>query len=324
MMRNLIFAIVQRAKEKQRADEFRYHFKMTTNGLLLDESFLFFANHADLQIAMSFDGIREAHDTHRQLKDGGPTFDLLLDKLKMLIEVKPYSMVMSVVNPETAKYLADSVAFMGELGVRYHIISLNYAAPWSKDDFKILEKEYKKVAKLYLTWTKYGKKFYLSPFEVKLSSHINAHCFKEHRCELAEKQISIDPKGYLFPCVQFPQAGKESRFCIGNVNQGIDETARKALHDESEAEKIQCQDCAIKGRCLNTCGCLNWQTTGSINRVSPVLCKNEQILMPIVDKLGNDLFKSKNPHFIHKHYNSAYPFLSLLEDTISGLPPRTE
>lgn len=50
-------------------------------------------------------------------------------------------------------------------------------------------------------WTKGGRKFYLSPFEVKLLSHINQYCYRKERCELAQRQISVDPEGNLYPCV---------------------------------------------------------------------------------------------------------------------------
>jgi len=65
------------------------------------------------------------------------------------------------------------------------------------------------------------------------------------------------------------------------------------------------------------CGCLNWQTTGSINGISPVLCRYEQMLLPIADRVGEVLYKKRDPLFLHKHYNSAYPVLSLLEDTLT-------
>ena len=68
------------ARRATRAGRFR--FKLTTNRLLLDEAFLKFAVRNDVLIAMSFDGIREAHDLHRRLPNGGPTFDVLLERLQ--------------------------------------------------------------------------------------------------------------------------------------------------------------------------------------------------------------------------------------------------
>jgi hypothetical protein len=64
------------------------------------------------------------------------------------------------------------------------------------------------------------------------------------------------------------------------------------------------------------CGCLNWQTTGSVNAISPTLCRHEQMLMPIADRLGRELYRQRNPYFLHKHYNAASPVLSMIEDAL--------
>jgi uncharacterized protein len=318
MMKDRIKALMEYGREMERRQAGRFQFKITTNGVLLDESFLEFSIRNDLLIAMSFDGVREAHDRHRRLADGRPTFDVLVDKLRLLLAVRPYASVLMVINPDTAQHLADSVSFLLDQGCRYLIVSLNYAAQWQESDFRVLQRQYKRLGKLYIQWTKESRKFYLSPLEVKLSSHINRHCFHKERCELAQRQLSVDPAGYLYPCVQFPKAGPDSSWCVGHVDRGIDETARKRIHDASEAEKSSCATCAVKERCNNTCGCLNWQTTGAINEVSPVLCRYEQMLMPIADRVGKVLYRQRNPLFLHKHYNSAYPVLSLLEDTLTS------
>jgi uncharacterized protein len=163
-------------------------------------------------------------------------------------------------------------------------------------------------------WTRQGRKFYLSPFEVKLSSHIQGEEVCKEHCELGIRQISVDPQGYLFPCVQFTTAGPESRWCIGEVATGIDESKRARLRDESQREKEHCRQCSIRRRCHNTCGCLNWQTTGTVSRVSPVLCAYEQMLIPIADRIGETLYGEQNLLFLNKHYNPAYPMASLIED----------
>ncbi len=312
--RTLIYDLVGEARELERRRAGRFHFKVTTNGLLLDEEFLEFSIRENVLVAMSFDGIAAAHDAHRRLRSGAPSYELLLDKLRLLLAVRPYASVLMVINPDTARRLVDSVSLLLDEGARYLLVSLNYAASWRDEDFALLEEELRKLADRYISWTKAGRKFYLSPFEVKLSSHINQHCFRRERCELARRQISVSPDGHLFPCVQFVKAGPESRWCIGHVSTGIDETARKRLHDEAEQEKAPCRQCALRARCNHTCGCLNWQSTGSIASVSPVLCRYEQMLIPIADRIGRSLYRARDPIFLHKHYNAAYPVLSLLED----------
>jgi uncharacterized protein len=315
--KDLISATVARARQMEVKETGRFHFKVTTNGALLDERFLEFAIRNGVLVAMSFDGVREAHDRHRRFPDGSPSFDVLLERLKLLLAIRPYASVLMVVNPDTAQYLTESVSFLLDLSCRYIIVSLNYAAHWQSADFRTLWREYKRLGALYIKWTSEGRKFYLSPFEVKLSSHINRHCYRKERCELARRQISIDPQGYLYPCVQFTKAGPESKWRIGTVFDGIDEKARLRIHNESEKEKKVCQKCAIKDRCNNSCGCLNWQTTGSVNQVSTALCRHEQILTRIADRVGKVLYRDRDALFLHKHYNASYPVLSLLEDTLS-------
>ena len=116
----------------ERQGQGRFHFKLTTNGLLLDEEFLQFALDEDILIAMSLDGVREAHDRHRRLPDGSPSFDRLLPKLRLLLAARPYASVLMVVNPDTAQLLTDSVSFLLDEGCRYLIVSLNYAGPWTR------------------------------------------------------------------------------------------------------------------------------------------------------------------------------------------------
>ncbi len=312
--RPLIYQLVKDARELERRRAGRFHFKVTTNGLLLDEEFLEFSARENLLVAMSFDGTEAAHDAHRRLPSGGGSYGLLLNKLRLLLSARPYASVLMVVNPDTARDLVDSVSLLLDEGARYVLISLNYAGPWSEADFATLQGQLEKLADRYVSWTRARRKFYLSPFEVKLSSHINQHCFRRERCELARRQISVAPDGHLFPCVQFVKAGPQSRWCIGHVNTGIDARARERLHAEAEQEKATCKVCAIRERCNHTCGCLNWQSTGSVAAVSPVLCRYEQMLIPIADRIGRALYRARDPLFLHKHYNAAYPVLSLLED----------
>jgi uncharacterized protein len=319
LQKDLIFDLVAYGRHIERNRAGRFHFKVTTNGVLLDDEFLKFSVDNEILVAMSFDGVAQAHDRHRRFQDGSPTFNFLLPRLENLLAVRPYTSVLLVVNPDTARYLCESVSMLLDMGCKYLIVSPNYAGSWKESHFRTLRRELKQLAELYIEWTLAGRKFYLSPFEVKLSSHINQHCYRKERCELGRRQISVDPMGFLYPCVQFPKAGPKSSWCIGTVDGGYDDHKVQALRAKSEEEKAECKDCSIKDRCNNTCGCLNWQTMGDVDQVSPVLCRYERILIPIADYIGRKLYKKRDPLFLHKHYNAAYPVLSLLEDTYSEL-----
>lgn len=316
--RDLIREAVAYGQSLQVARKGRLHYKVTTNGLLLDEAFLSFAVRNEVIIAMSFDGIQAAHDAHRVLPDGRGSYSLALPKLKMLLDVKPYSSVIMVVNPDTACHLSDSVSFLLDIGARYVVCALNYSGDWNEGSLAALKGQYRKLAKMYVTWTKAGRKFYFSPFEVKIASHIHMDRCNELRCDLGARQHSVDPEGYVYPCVQFPKAGPQSQWCIGNVRDGVDPKAYQRIRQMSARPKEPCRTCALERRCLETCACLNWQTTGSIDQISPVLCAHERMITPIADALAQKLYDQRDPLFVQKHYNDYYPLLSLLEDQLSG------
>jgi uncharacterized protein len=225
---------------------------------------------------------------------------------------------MLVTAPETVAHFADSVEYLYGRGFRYLICSLNYAGAWDRRRLAELRRQYERLAEWYYRETVQEAKFYFSPFDVKIASHVHPGSCLSERCELGQKQISVAPNGRLYPCVQFVGDGTDDAFCIGDVTHGIDEAARNGLFTRNSEEKETCVDCAVRGRCNHYCGCLNKQTTGHMDTVSPVLCAHERLLLPIADHLAGRLFKERNALFIQKHYNELYPVLSLIEDTVVG------
>jgi uncharacterized protein len=314
LCKDLIHETVAYAEVLQKKKPVRFHYKVTTNGLLLDEEFLRFSAAHDVFIALSFDGIRQAHDQNRLRKDGAGTFDQLERTAKSLLRYRPYAPVLMTVAPDTVEYYERSVKYLYELGFRYIICSVDYAGAWTAETLGVLKKQYKLLAAFYKELTVKEEKFYLSPFEVKISSHIHKDTYCSERCELGKKQLSVSPGGKLYPCVQF--VGDEA-FCIGDVCSGIDEEKRQHLYRLNEQERDTCGDCAVKGRCNHYCACLNKQATGDLRKVSPVLCAHERILLPIADALAEELYKKRAALFLQKQYNDMFPLLSLTEDSLS-------
>ena len=240
---------------------------------------------------------------------------MVLKKAEMLLAYQPYAYALMVVTPETVAYYAESVEFLIECGFRYILASLNYAGNWTDTTVKELKSHYQKIAKLYEKWTLAQKKFYLSPFEKKFASHVQGKDALCMQCHFGVKQISIAPDGSIYPCVQFVKDPTSKEFSIGDVWNGIDRERQMSLFRLSRFEQKECLACALKDRCEHRCSCLNWQTTGSIDQISPFLCETERVLIPIVDRLGERLYKKRAPLFIHKMYNTMYPLISYFEDS---------
>lgn len=318
MKLDVIKNTIQECKKLEAQDSLKYkfHYKITTNGVLMDEEFLQFAAENNIIISLSIDGTREAHNTHRILKNGKGSFDLIEPKISKLLQYQPYANALMVVSPENVDFYYESVKFLVEKGFVYIISALNYAGDWKKEHLAKLEKQYKLLAKYYRKLTLKEHKFFFSPFEMKLTTHIKGKDILCTDCHLTKKQVSIAPNGDIYPCVQFVQDGiSNTEFVIGDVWNGFDQEKRSAIYNHSQEENT-CTTCALKSRCNYKCSCLNWQTTGILNQASSILCESEKILIPIVDELGEELFRKKSPLFIQKHYNTVYPLFSLMEDEI--------
>lgn len=309
--RGLIYDIVNYSQEIKAKTGQVFYYKITTNGTLLDEEFLKFTRDVNMLVGFSHDGL--AQDDCRIFHDGSCTFDTLEQKIPMLLKYQPYAVAMCTVNPSSASRMASSVEWLFNKGFRYIALTLNYdkSAQWDVKSMAALETEYKKLAQLYIKWTKAEEKFYLSPFEMKIMSHCRGDEYCRDRCQLGRKQISVAPDGRLYPCVQFID---DAEFEMGNVFAGVDVDKRSKIEQEGSSEPLSCGECAIKARCNYTCGCLNRQATGTITQVSTVQCRHEQMLIPIADNIAEKLYKERNALFIHKHYNEFYPVISLIED----------
>ncbi len=290
-------------------DPNRFHYKVTTNGTLLDNEFLDEAVRRGLHIALSHDGTREAHDAFRIGADGRGTFAEVNAALARLLKKRPYSPVLMTVNPEMAWCFAAGVQELQAQGVQYLIASINYSGPWTDAALRTLGREYRKLAAWHEENYRKERKFYFSPFDKRIASHVFPD--RCNSCQLGKRQISVGPDGRLYPCVQFVGRGE---YAIGTAESGIDEMRREDIFCRNERDKPECAGCVLERRCHNKCGCLNIQTTGSLERLPAVLCEYERMLFPIADRLAERLFKARNPMFIQRHYNPAFPVLSFLED----------
>lgn len=114
--KDLIYEIVQYCRTRETRGECLYHFKVTTNGLLLDNEFMDFSKNNGVLIALSHDGVSEAHDLHRKAKGGSGTFDRLSPTIDLLLSYQPYAPVLMTINPDSVQYYADSVMHLYKKG----------------------------------------------------------------------------------------------------------------------------------------------------------------------------------------------------------------
>jgi len=310
--RQLIYDVAEYTKSIKEKSGHTFYYKMTTNGTLLDEDFLKFSQQLNLSIGFSHDG--PAQDDCRKFLDGKGSASMLAEKIPLLLKYHPYAVGMSVVDQSTVHKAADIVEFLFKKGFRYITCNLNYSddVPWTKDKLQILEAEYKKMAELYIKWTRAEEKFYLSPFDTKILSHLKGEKYHEDRAKMAKNQPSVAPDGKVYSSSRF--LGNPI-YEIGDVFTGIDTEKQNMLYEKGLIPPDSCKDCAILQRCNYAYGTLgNDADSGTIDEISPIQCVHEQMITPIADYVAEKLYNEGNALFIHKHYNELYPVVSLVED----------
>jgi len=307
--RQLIHDTVAHTQNIKKETGHNFYYKMTTNGLLLDEDFLKFAKEINLTIGFSHDG--PAQDDCRLLPNGKGIAHILEKKIPLLLSYQPYAIGMSVLDPSVVHKGADIAAFLYKKGFRYITLNINYSGEWTMEHLAVLEQEYKKLADMYIKWTKAESKFYLSPIDIKIVSHLKGDRYIPDRRQMARNQLSVAPDGKLYSASRFvgiPQ------LAIGDVFTGVDTTMQEFLSKKGADLHEACKNCALVDRCNYSYDSLAWDGESVYTHIPPIQCAHEQLLTPIADMVAEKLYKERNALFIHKHYNENYPIVSLVED----------
>ena len=268
-------------------------FKMTTNGTLLDEEFLRFADEHDLEIALSHDGLLQ--DRQRLTRDGRPTLAALEPAVDLLLRYQPRAVAMQTVTPETVAGMADSVRWLYERGFSRINTAIDYRpdAGWDDASLAVLKEQYEAVADFMEARFDDGRPLLFLPFLSKISAYLNDRPCLE--CMLGMRQPSVAVDGSVYPCNQFLDL---SDYRMGDVFAGVDREKQRAIYLASLAPEPDCAGCAIEGRCRHHCACLNFSLTGDMHAVAPVQCEHERILIPVADALAERLYEKQSARFL--------------------------
>jgi len=311
--KELIYRIVEETQKIKQETGHVFHYKMTTNGTLLNEDFLKMAKKVNLTIGMSHDGL--AQDDNRLFHDGRGSFDVLEEKIDLLLRYQPYAVGLSVVDPSTVHKAAQTVEFLHGKGFKYITVGMNYdrIAPWDNEKMLILMDEYKKMAKMYRDWVGREEKIYLSTFDMKILSHLKGEDYNSDRRLQSKNQISVGPDGKLYPGSKYLD---KPDFEIGDVFKGLDEARREEIYEMGTEPLDACKKCAIRTRCNYVYDSIRLIDGEIVTDITPVQCAHERLVTPIVDQVAESLYKEQNALFLHKHYNELYPVMSLIEDSL--------
>ena len=262
-----------RSIEKEHGKNFR--FTLTTNGLLIDEDVIEFANRECHNVVLSLDGRKEIHDRFRVDYAGNGSFDRIVPKFQQLVKARNgqgYYMrgTFTHANPD---FLKD-IQVMLDLGFNELSMEPVVAAPddpsaLTEEDKAIVMEQYEKLAMLMLDKDREGKPFTFYHYMIDLTG---GPCIYKRisGCGSGTEYMAVTPWGDLYPCHQF--VGEE-KFKLGDVWKGVDNTEIQNEFLECNVyARPECRDCWARLYCSGGCAANAYHATGSVKGVYKYGC----------------------------------------------------
>lgn len=263
-----------RSQEKIHNKHFR--FTLTTNGVLLNDEIMEFANKEMDNVVLSIDGRREVHDFMRPFRKGAGSYDLVVPKFQKFADSRGQKKYYArgTFTRHNLDFSKD-VLHLADLG--FEQISVEpvvadekeeYALQW-EDVPKICE-EYDKLAKEIIKREKEGRGFNFFHFMIDLTG---GPCVYKRLsgCGSGTEYLAVTPWGDLYPCHQF--VGEE-KFLMGNVWDGVQKSEiRDAFKECNVYAKEKCRECFARFYCSGGCAANSYNFHGSINDVYDLGCE---------------------------------------------------
>ena len=280
-----------RSVEKERGKNFR--FTLTTNGMLIDDDVIDFANREMSNVVLSLDGRKEIHDRLRVDYAGNGSYERIVPKFQKLVAArgnKNYYMrgTFTHANPDFTKDLFH-MADLGftELSMEPVVCAPEDPAALTAEDLEIVKDQYELLARDMLRREREGKPITFYHYMLDLTG---GPCIYKRisGCGSGTEYMAVTPWGDLYPCHQF--VGEEA-YKLGDIWNGVTNTAlREEFRSCNAYARPECNDCWARFYCSGGCAANAFHATGSIRGVYEAGCElfRKRIECAIMMKVAED------------------------------------
>ena len=263
-----------RSIEKEAGKNFR--FTLTTNGMLIDDEVIDFANREMSNVVLSLDGRKEVHDRYRVDYAGNGSWERIVPKFQKLVRERGgrnYYMrgTFTHHNPDFLQDIRQMLDLgFTELSMEPVVCAPDDPTALTEEDRRIVLDQYEKLAELMLEREREGRPFTFYHYMIDLSG---GPCIYKRisGCGSGTEYMAVTPWGDLYPCHQF--VGDE-HFRLGDIWHGLDNPeVQKEFASCNVYAKPECRDCWAKLYCSGGCAANAFHATGSITGVYEAGCE---------------------------------------------------
>ncbi len=265
--------VYARSIEKEKGKNFR--FTLTTNGVLVDDDVIEFANKEMHNVVLSLDGRKEIHDAVRVDYAGNGSWEKIVPKFQKFVKARgnrEYYMrgTFTHANPDFTKDINVMLDLgFNKLSMEPVVCAPEDASALTQEDLPIVLEQYELLAKDMLRKEKEGKPYTFYHYMIDLTG---GPCIYKRisGCGSGTEYMAVTPWGDLYPCHQF--VGEE-KFRLGNVFDGVtNNDIREEFRSCNVYVRPECKDCWAKLWCSGGCAANAYHATGSIRGVYEYGC----------------------------------------------------
>lgn len=268
--------LVAYGREQEKLHNKNFRFTLTTNGILLDDDIMEFANKEMANVVLSLDGRKEVNDRMRPTRNGQSSYDIIVPKFQKFADSR--NQTNYYVRGTFTHYNTDfskDVIHMADQGFEQISVEPVVAPPeaeyaLTEEDVPVVCAEYDKLAQEMIRRKKDGKCFNFFHFMIDLTG---GPCVAKRLsgCGSGTEYLAVTPWGDFYPCHQF--VGNED-FLLGNVDEGITNTeVQNKFKLCNVYAKEKCKDCFARFYCSGGCAANAYNFTGDINGAYDIGCE---------------------------------------------------
>ena len=273
---NVVKQVVAYARSIEKEKNKNFRFTLTTNGLLIDDDVIDFANKEMHNVVLSLDGRKEIHDRLRRTVGGQGSYDTIVPKFQRLVKSrgnKDYY-VRGTFTHDNIDFTNDifHMADLGftELSMEPVVCAPNEPYALTDADLPILFEQYELLAKDMLRREKEGKPITFYHYMLDLTG---GPCIYKRvtGCGSGTEYMAVTPWGELFPCHQFVG---DNAYSLGDIWKGVTHPEVQDKFRKCNAyARPDCKDCWAKLYCSGGCAANAYHATGDIAGTYEYGCK---------------------------------------------------
>ena len=268
--------IVAYARSIEKKYNKNFRFTLTTNGMLVDDDVIEFANKECHNVVLSLDGRKEIHDNLRKTVNGKGSYDVIVPKFQEFVkrrEGRGYYVRGTYTHNNTD--FTNDIFHMADLGFTELSMEPVVCSPddpyaLTYDDLPVLFEQYEILAKEMLKREKEGRTLTFYHYMIDLTG---GPCIYKRisGCGSGTEYMAVTPWGDLYPCHQFVG---DDKYKLGDIWNGVDN------HEVQNEFKLcnayarpDCKDCWARLYCSGGCAANAYHATGSISGIYEYGCE---------------------------------------------------